>query len=89
MTPLREHQEAVGDLVRSRRLHALVSLDALAERAGVPVVDLARLENGVVVGNEVLTRVLGALPCGEHTPTVLLSEVPQQRMDDATHPASI
>ncbi len=94
MAPLGEHQEAVGDLVRSRRVHALVSQDALAQRAGVPAVDLARLESGVVVGTAVLTSVLVALPSGEPAATgqprtVLLSEVPRQRKDGVPHPTSL
>ncbi len=63
-----EHQEAVGQYVRSRRRAALVSQDVLATRAGVPTIDLARLESGVVISTATLTSVLSALQADEAGP---------------------
>ena len=85
MPSVEEHLGAVGQLVRSRRRHSLLTQAELAARAQVDTSLVKRLETGRGIALMGLVAILSALetvnpidPASDEAHSVLMNRVPQQ-----------
>jgi transcriptional regulator with XRE-family HTH domain len=68
--------QAIARFVKTFRLTANITLDELAERSGVGIATLARIEKRGVCSTDTLVRVLAALGCLDRLLAALTPDEP-------------